>query len=100
MTTEEEYKVQFDEAVQYLKPAILEASEIYTTDVLVSAMIEVGMRLSLLKYGTIGMIGLLADILHTTATSGVMIEEMNKSKNKSDSDVMNAFNNASEDTKH
>jgi hypothetical protein len=100
MTTEETYRLEFEKAVEELKPAILEASANYSTDVLVSAMIEVGMRLSFLKYGTMGMVSLLADILHTTATSGAMIEEMQKAAKKSDSDIMNAFAQLGEETKH
>tara|TARA_R110000772_G_scaffold35120_3_gene84824 strand:- start:292 stop:591 length:300 start_codon:yes stop_codon:yes gene_type:complete len=96
---EEEYRLEFEKAIETLKPAILEAAEEYPTDVVVSALIEVGMRLSLLKYGAMGLVGLLADILHTTATSGKMIDEMQKKASKSDQDVMTEFKNAGKDTK-
>ena len=62
------------------RPAVL----ILALIALVSAMVEVGMRLSFLKYGTMGMVSLLADILHTTATSGAMIEEMQKAADRLD----------------
>ena len=97
---EAEYRAEFEKAIEALKPAILEVSEEYPTDVVVSALIEVGMRLSLLKYGAMGLVGLLADILHTTATSGKMIDEMQKKASKSDQDVMTEFKNGGKDTQH
>jgi len=63
-------------------------------------MMEVGMRLSFIKYGAMGMLSLLADILHTTSTSGQMIDEMQKEANKSESEVVNAFKHYGEETKH
>lgn len=100
MIEEDKYRLEFEKAVEELKPAILKASERYSTDVLVSAMMEVGMRLSFIKYGAMGMLSLLADILHTTSTSGQMIDEMQKEAIKSESEVVNAFKHYGEETKH
>ena len=93
---EKEFRIELQKAVEVLKPSIVKASDQYPADVLVSAMIELGMRLSLLKYGSAGLISLVADILHTTATSGELIDELKVSGHKTDSDVMRAFNTITE----
>jgi hypothetical protein len=60
------------------------------------------MRLSLLKYGTMGSFGLLADVLHTFTTAGPMIDEMEKKNNKTGDTMSSVFASTKTDpsTKH
>ena len=78
MTREEKYKADFEACVDDLKDPLIKVAKGYDIDVMISALYEIGMRLSLLKYGTMGSFGLLADVLHTFTTAGPLIDEMQK----------------------
>ena len=52
MTSEEQFRKLFTECVDEMRKPIIDLGEKYDTDVLISSLFEVGMRLSLLKYGT------------------------------------------------
>ena len=78
MTREEKYRADFEACVDDLKDPLIKVARGYDVDVMISALYEIGMRLSLLKYGTMGSFGLLADVLHTFTTAGPLIDEMQK----------------------
>jgi hypothetical protein len=89
MTDEKKYRASFEACVESLKDPLMDVSKEYDTDVIISALYEIGMRLSLLKYGTMGSFGLLADVLHTFTTAGPLIDEMEK-RNKKTGDTMDS----------
>tara|TARA_R100001440_G_scaffold12723_1_gene22528 strand:- start:617 stop:934 length:318 start_codon:yes stop_codon:yes gene_type:complete len=78
MTKEDKYRADFEACVEELKEPLVSVSKSYDVDVMISSLYEIGMRLSLLKYGTMGSFGLLADVLHTFTTAGPLIDEMQK----------------------
>ena len=78
MTKEDKYRADFEACVDDLKDPLIKVARGYDVDVMISALYEIGMRLSLLKYGTMGSFGLLADVLHTFTTAGPLIDEMQK----------------------
>ena len=89
MTDDKNYRASFEACVESLKDPLMNVSKEYDTDVIISALYEIGMRLSLLKYGTMGSFGLLADVLHTFTTAGPLIDEMEK-RNKKTGDTMDS----------
>lgn len=82
MTDDKKFRADFEKCVDDMREPLTELSNTYDTDVMISALYEVGMRLSLLKYGTMGSFGLLADVLHTFSTAGPMVDEMEKQHKK------------------
>ena len=70
------YTLKMEEALETLKPLIACVSKKHSADILISAMIELSMKLSLIKYGPIGFISLLADILHSIPLAVDDIEEL------------------------
>ena len=102
MTDEKKYRASFEACVESLKDPLMDVSKEYDTDVIISALYEIGMRLSLLKYGTMGSFGLLADVLHTFTTAGPLIDEMEKRNNKTGDTMDSVFASTKIDpsTKH
>jgi hypothetical protein len=91
MTSEEQFRKDFGNCVDEMKKPIVDLATKYDTDVLISSLFEVGMRLSLLKYGTTGLMSLLGDVLQTMSTSGQMLDEMTEQMNKTQDAVGSAF---------
>ena len=91
MTSDEQFRKKFTECVDEMRKPIIDLGEKYDTDVLISSLFEVGMRLSLLKYGTTGLMSLMGDVLQTLSTSGQMLEEMTSSMDKTYDPVKSAF---------
>lgn len=98
MTDDRNYRADFEACVESLKEPLLDIAGKYDTDVLISALYEVGMRLSLLKYGTMGSFGLLADVLHTFTTAGPMIDKMEKLNEKTGDAIGSVFLDAKKKT--
>jgi hypothetical protein len=98
MTDDKQYRASFEACVESLRDPLLDVSKDYDTDVIISALYEIGMRLSLLKYGTMGSFGLLADVLHTFTTAGPMIDEMEKNNNKTGDAMSSVFSSTKTDT--
>ena len=82
MTREDKYRANFEACVEELREPLITVSKNYDIDVMISSLYEIGMRLSLLKYGTMGSFGLLADVLHTFTSAGPLIDEMQRVQEK------------------
>ena len=54
MTREDKYRANFEACVEELREPLINVSKNYDIDVMISSLYEIGMRLSLLKYGTWG----------------------------------------------
>ena len=85
------YGKECEKAFEILSSSIIKAHEQYSIDILVSAMTEINMRLTLLKYGPLGIIALTADILHSTAISQDSSCNLGEVEKKSDFSVMESF---------
>ena len=91
MSKEDKYRANFEAGVEDLREPLIKVSKNYDIDVLISSLYEIGMRLSLLKYGTMGSFGLLADVLHTFTASGPLIDEMQKAQEKTGNTLDSIF---------
>ena len=91
MSKEDKYRADFEACVEDLREPLIKVSKNYDIDVLISSLYEIGMRLSLLKYGTMGSFGLLADVLHTFTASGPLIDEMQKAQDKTGNTLDSIF---------
>lgn len=91
MTSDEKFREQFEKCVEDMRKPMVDLGTQYETEVLISSLFEVGMRLAILKYGTTGLMGLLGDVLQTMSSSGQMIEEMSTSMDKTGDAVKSAF---------
>jgi|TARA_E500000318_G_scaffold62573_2_gene57903 hypothetical protein len=91
MTQEDKYRANFEACVEDLREPLIKVSKDYDIDVLISSLYEIGMRLSLLKYGTMGSFGLLADVLHTFTSAGPLIDEMQKAQDKTGNTLDSIF---------
>ena len=78
MTREDKYRADFEACVEELREPLITVSKNYDIDVMISSLYEIGMRLSLLKYGTMGSFGFLADVQHTFTSAGPLIDEMQR----------------------
>ena len=100
MTKEDKYRADFEACVNDLKDPLVKVSKDYDIDVMISSLYEIGMRLSLLKYGTMGSFGLLADVLHTFTSAGPLIDEMQKAQEKTGDTLDSIFIKLKENSKN
>jgi hypothetical protein len=100
MTSEQQFRKDFENCVNEMRKPIIALGEKYDTDILISSLFEVGIRLSILKYGTTGLMSLLGDVLQTMSASGQMLDEMTKSMDETGDSVKSAFMKTNSKMKH